>query len=167
MSKVYIGVGGNLGNVIETIHSAFDVLKQNPKITSVIFSSFYESQPLAISGAAPQDEQPAYINLVAAIETLLSPDELLSALQEIELQFGRIRTSQQWASRTLDLDILLFDDLQLSSERLTIPHPEMLVRDFVLTPLFEIASELNIAGYGSLAHALNACVNRGLKKLSV
>jgi len=157
MSKAYIGVGGNLGNVTETILSAFEVLKQNPNINSVVLSSFYESQPLSDA------DQPQYINAVAEVETNLSPDDLLNVLQEVELQFGRVR-EERWASRTLDLDILLFDDLQLTTERLTVPHSGMLVRDFVLTPLFEIAPNVDIAGYGALSRALESCENRGLIK---
>ena len=158
MSTAYIGVGGNLGNVIETILSAFEVLKKNSNISSVVLSSFYESKPLG------NTDQPQYINAVAAIETSYDPDDLLNTLQEVELQFGRVR-EERWASRTLDLDILLFDDLQLTTERLTVPHAGMLVRDFVLEPLFEIAPNINIAGYGALRDALDSCENRGLKKL--
>ena len=161
MSQAYIGVGGNLGDVIGTINSAIEVLKQASGISTVSLSSFYESEPLGGS------DQPQYINAVAGLKTTLNPEQLLSLLQEIELRFGRIRTEERWISRTLDLDILLFDDLQLTSENLTIPHAGMLVRDFVLEPLFELAPELNIAGYGLLSNALHSCENRGLKKLQL
>ena len=85
MSTANIGVGGNLGNVIETILSAFEVLKKNSNISSVVLSSFYESKPLG------NTDQPQYINAVAAIETSYDPDDLLNTLQEVELQFGRVR----------------------------------------------------------------------------
>ena len=163
MSKAYIGVGGNLGDVISTINSAFDDIKQNPNIFSVCLSSFYESKPLS-SSEFSGDDQPLYINAVAKLETDLTPNALLNLLQEIELRFGRVRTEEQWSSRTLDLDILLFDELKISTDRLTVPHAGMLERDFVIEPLFEIAPSLHIAGYGSLADALKLCENRGLKK---
>ena len=164
MSKAYIGVGGNLGNVVETFFSAFEEIDKSPNISSVRLSSLYESKPLTVTGINSVD-QPLYVNAVAELETSLNPNELLTLLQETELRFGRVRTEEQWASRTLDLDILLFDDLQISSDRLTVPHAGMLVRDFVLEPLFEIAPSLNIAGYGALVDALESCENRGLTKL--
>jgi len=161
MSRAYIGLGGNLGDVFSTMSSAVQALKQYSDINSVRLSSFYQSDPLGNA------DQPKYINAVAQLETTLTADQLLTVLQEIELRFGRVRTAEQWSSRTLDLDIILFDDLQLSSECLTIPHAGMLVRDFVLVPLFELAPELVIAGYGPLSQALQVCENRGLKKLNM
>lgn len=164
MSVAYIGVGGNLGNVVETVTSAFDELAQHPKIETVVLSSFYESQPLALTDAS-DFAQPLYINAVARLETTLTPHQLLAVLQKTELRFGRVRTQEQWASRTLDLDIVLFDDLQLSDVDLIIPHAGMLMRDFVLTPLHELSPELIIPGYGLLIKALASCENRGLTKL--
>jgi len=168
MSIAYIGAGGNLGNVAETIRQAFAQLVQHPKVQAVLLSSLYESQPLEVPGfSSASQSQPLYINAVARLETALTPHQLLRVLQEIEYSFGRVRSEKQWASRTLDLDIVLFDDLQLCSNDLIIPHAEMLSRDFVLVPLFEIAPNLDIAGYGALRKALKSCENRGLKKLSL
>lgn len=159
MSRAYIGVGGNLGDVVTTINSAIAQLRQNSNIESITLSSFYRSKPLG------NTEQPQYINAVAMLDTSLLPHDLLCLLQETELQFGRVRTEEQWSSRTLDLDILLFDELQISDDALTIPHAGLLVRDFVLEPLNELAPAVTIAGYGSLAMALESCENRGLQKL--
>jgi len=159
MSKAYIGVGGNLGDVADVINSAFALLQKKTGINSVKLSSLYRSKPLG------DVHQPQYINAVALLDTELSPERLLALLQEIELLFGRVRTEEQWSSRTLDLDILLYDDLEVVSEKLTIPHAGMLVRDFVLQPLYEIAPNIIIAGYGPLSSALKSCENRGLEKL--
>ncbi len=160
MNKVFIGVGGNLGDVIQAINGAMDELRAHPQINHLILSSFYSSTPLS------DNNQPQYINMVASFETELLPIMLLDLLQGIELKFGRIRTKEQWASRTLDLDILLYADIQMSTERLTIPHAGLLERDFVLIPLREIASDLNIPGYGQLSQAIECCENRSLKKLT-
>ncbi|MDH3326339.1 MAG: 2-amino-4-hydroxy-6-hydroxymethyldihydropteridine diphosphokinase [Gammaproteobacteria bacterium] len=161
MSKAYIGAGGNLGDASATLSSAFALLEQNLDINSIALSAFYLSKPLNDAN------QPQYINAVAEIETHLTPECLLTLLQETEQCFGRVRTDEQWSSRTLDLDILLYDELQISTEHLTIPHSGMLVRDFVLQPLYEIAPDLVIPGYGSLAGALDACEIRGLIKIPV
>ncbi len=160
MKKVYIGAGGNLGDVVSALTAAFEQLKKNPSVNSVILSSFYRSKPLS------DTEQPAYINAVALLETTLSPMALLAELQNIEQQFGRVRTDYQWASRTIDLDILLYENLQLNTEKLTIPHVGIMQRDFVLYPMYELTPTLNIVGHGSLISAMEACENRGLEKLN-
>lgn len=135
MSIVYIALGSNLNMPIAQLQSALKAMDRLPQTKLLNVSSFYQSKPLG-----PQD-QPDYVNAVACIETQLQPIELLDALQHIENEQGRVRL-RRWGERTLDLDILLYDDLQLQSERLTIPHYDMKHREFVMIPLQEIASEL-------------------------
>lgn len=135
MSIAYIALGSNLNMPIAQLQSALKAMDRLPQTKLLNVSSFYQSKPLG-----PQD-QPDYVNAVACIETQLQPIELLDALQYIENEQGRVRL-RRWGERTLDLDILLYDDLQLQSERLTIPHYDMKHREFVMIPLQEIASEL-------------------------
>lgn len=135
MSIAYIALGSNLNMPIAQLQSALKAIDRLPQTKLLNVSSFYQSKPLG-----PQD-QPDYVNAVACIETQLQPIELLDALQYIENEQGRVRL-RRWGERTLDLDILLYDDLQLQSERLTIPHYDMKHREFVMIPLQEIASEL-------------------------
>lgn len=135
MSIAYIALGSNLNMPIAQLQSALKAMDRLPQTKLLNVSSFYQSKPLG-----PQD-QPDYVNAVACIETQLQPIELLDALQHIENEQGRVRL-RRWGERTLDLDILLYDDLQLQSERLTIPHYDMKHREFVMIPLQEIASEL-------------------------
>lgn len=135
MSIAYIALGSNLNMPIAQLQSALKAMDRLPQTKLLNVSSFYQSKPLG-----PQN-QPDYVNAVACIETQLQPIELLDALQYIENEQGRVRL-RRWGERTLDLDILLYDDLQLQSERLTIPHYDMKHREFVMIPLQEIASEL-------------------------
>ena len=114
--SVFIGLGSNLGDSVAQLRSALALIGALPTTTLVQSSSFYHSAPMG-----PPD-QPIYTNAVCNITTALSPIALLDALQQIEQQHGRVRTGEHWGPRTLDLDILLFDDVVIHSERLTIPH---------------------------------------------
>lgn len=109
----------------------------------------------------PQD-QPDYINAVMAIETQLPPLELLDGLQAIEAAHGRVRQGERWGPRTLDLDLLVYGDREIQSERLTVPHPGISLRRFVLLPLHDIEPHLEIPGLGSLESLLAACPSDGL-----
>jgi 2-amino-4-hydroxy-6-hydroxymethyldihydropteridine diphosphokinase len=110
--------------------------------------------------------QPDYINAVALLETRLPAQALLRALFAIEESQGRTRrTGERWASRTLDLDLLLYGDEVYSDAQLTIPHPELVRRDFVLYPMFEIAPDLVIPGVGRLRDCLQRCPERGLRRV--
>ncbi len=128
-----IALGSNLGNSLETLEGALDALGQTSGIEVQSFSSWYKTAPI---GPA----QPDYLNGCAILAVTLSPNALLTALQAIENQFGRVR-QERWGPRTLDLDILLFDDLVMNTPDLTIPHPLMSKRAFVLVPLSEIAPD--------------------------
>ena len=113
----------------------------------------------------PQD-QPDYINAVAKLETTLSAIELLDALQDIEQSQGRVRKENRWGPRTLDLDIILYADQTINSERLIIPHYGMQDREFVLYPLFEIAPELQLPNGTSLSEILKGCDKNGLTTIT-
>ena len=135
MNKVYIALGSNLENPQAQLTAALQALNElsDSRLTAV--SSFYQSKPLG-----PQD-QPDYVNAVACLETSLAPLALLDELQRIEHEQGRIRL-RRWGERTLDLDILLYADHIIQSERLTVPHYDMHQREFVIIPLVEIAPHL-------------------------
>ena len=139
----YIGLGSNLDNPIQQIQTAFNELAALPTICMVAQSGLYRSPPLG-----PVD-QPDYINAVACIRVALSAESLLEALQGLEQAHHRQRTCH-WGPRTLDLDLLLFGDQVIRSKRLTVPHPQLTRRRFVLQPLIEIAPDLVIAGLGAV-----------------
>lgn len=131
MNIAYIGLGSNLGDREQYLVKALERLEKNPKITITKMSSIYETFPIGIT------EQPLFLNMVIEIETIYSPIELLDLLQKIEAESGRKR-DVKWGPRTLDLDILLYNQENMKSERLIVPHPRMQERGFVLIPLYEI-----------------------------
>lgn len=135
----YVGLGGNLpsgeGSPREALTAAMRVLEEIGRVTAR--SSLYETEPVGYAG------QPPFVNAAACVETAMEPEALLDAILAIERRFGRDRANSiPKGPRTLDLDLLLFDDEIISTSRLTVPHPELPQRRFVLAPLVEIASEL-------------------------
>ena len=132
----YIALGANLGDVQATLHAVISELARLPKSRLIAQSSLYNSPPFG-----PNADGPDYINAVVAIETRLSPHELLDQLQTMEHAHGRERHYQN-APRTLDLDIVLYGDIVVRDARLTLPHPRMHERAFVLVPLSEINPDL-------------------------
>lgn len=138
MERVYIGLGSNLADPKQQLEFALDALATIPQAKLIASSSLYCSKPMG-----PQD-QPDYFNAVVAIDTSLEPLMLLDALQQIELDSGRVRKKERWGPRTLDLDILLFGDRVIDNERLTVPHYGMKVREFVIYPLAELCPELTL-----------------------
>lgn len=156
MALVYIGIGSNLEDPLQQVQNAIIELAQLPASQLVKSSSLYRSKPLG-----PKD-QPDFINAVIALETQLPPLSLLDALQALELQYGRVRTSH-WGPRTLDLDVLLYDQQQLQTERLILPHPGLKNRIFVLKPLMEIAPELVLPSGERLADLLMQCHDEIIK----
>ncbi len=132
---VLLGLGSNLGDRRETLDAAWRQLETTPEIRTVRISRFLETEP--VGGPA---NQPNYLNAVAVIQTTLPPQRLLDVLHDIEHRFGRVRT-EHWGPRTLDLDILLFGEMIVETETLTVPHPEMLRRDFVMEPAVEVAPD--------------------------
>ncbi|MBE9122395.1 2-amino-4-hydroxy-6-hydroxymethyldihydropteridine diphosphokinase [Tychonema sp. LEGE 07199] len=132
-TKCAIALGSNLGDSLATLSSAIATLNNTPEITVKSHSSWYKTAPVG-------PPQPDYINACAILEAALEPKQLLAALLEIEIKFNRIRR-EKWGPRTLDLDLLLYDDLILETPTLTLPHPRMTERAFVLVPLAEIAPD--------------------------
>lgn len=145
----YIGLGSNLEGPASQILHAFHLLHQIPQSQVIQISRLYQSPPMG-----PPD-QPWYVNAVVALKTELSPEDLLSALQAIELRMGRVR-QQHWGPRRIDLDLLVMGDTQIDTGRLKLPHPGISERSFVLQPLTELAPNLNIPGLGSVQRALQA-----------
>lgn len=137
MTRVYIALGSNLANPLHQVQSALNALAELPQTKLIATSSLYRTPPLG-----PQD-QPDYLNAVVALDTNLSAENLLDHTQKIELEHGRVRKDERWGPRTLDLDILLFGDEIINTERLTVPHYDMKNRQFMLYPLAEIAPELH------------------------
>ncbi|MDG1750127.1 MAG: 2-amino-4-hydroxy-6-hydroxymethyldihydropteridine diphosphokinase [Thalassotalea sp.] len=136
MTLAYIGLGSNLSDPEAQIHQAIVNIKSIPNSHITQISSLYFSRPMG-----PQD-QPDYMNAVLALDTQFSALELLDHLQTIENNAGRVRKENRWGARILDLDILLFGDKTINTERLIVPHYGMKAREFVLIPLAEIAETL-------------------------
>lgn len=157
----YIGLGSNLENPQVQIETAFGELDGLPGSRLLARSSLYVSAPMG-----PAD-QPDYINAVAALNTGLSPLALLDSLQAIEQRHQRKRTVL-WGPRTLDLDILLYGEQRIDSQRLKVPHPGMTLRNFVLYPLAEIAGDpdMDVPGSGALNSLLAQCADTGLRRLT-
>jgi 2-amino-4-hydroxy-6-hydroxymethyldihydropteridine diphosphokinase len=158
MSTAYVALGANLGDPKATVLAAFAALANLPESRVARCSSLYRTAPVGIL------DQPDFINAVALLETSLTPDSLLDALLDIEARFGRIRRERN-GPRTLDLDLLLYDDIELDLPRLTLPHPRLHLRAFVLLPLAEVAPDLAIPRRGSLAAWLPAVANQGIVRL--
>lgn len=133
--KVYLSLGSNEGNRKENLEKALSYLDSVPVIDVLSVSSIYETEPWGML------EQQLFLNLVTLIKTALDPESLLHACQQIENRIGRQRLVH-WGPRIIDIDILLYEELIIQTENLTIPHPYMEQREFVLAPLREIAPEL-------------------------
>lgn len=131
--RIAIALGSNLGDSRSILENAIQILAQTLGITLKAQSSWYQTVPVG-------PPQPDYLNGCALLEVQLTPQELLETLLKIEVQFGRVR-QEHWGPRTLDLDLLLFDDLILETPSLQLPHPRMIERAFVLVPLVEIAPD--------------------------
>ena len=143
----YIGMGSNLQQPLDQLYRALAELNGIPRTSLQASSSFYTSSPMG-----PAD-QPDDINAVAALHTELAALDLLDQLQRIELSHGRQR-GLRWGPRTLDLDLLLYGDQVIQNERLSVPHPGIARRAFVLLPLAELAPELEVPGLGTVSDML-------------
>lgn len=153
----YIGLGSNLDEPRQQLEKAFDKLAALPDTRLLGRSDLYGSRPMG-------PPQPDYVNAVAALHTRLAPLALLDALQSIERQHQR-RREQRWGPRTLDLDLLLYDGRTLQSPRLTLPHPGLAERNFVLVPLREIAPDLCLPDGRSVAELADRAGTDGLWRL--
>ena len=134
MSTAYVALGSNLGDREENLRSALKNLEANG-VRVIKVSTFIETEPYGVT------DQPGFVNAVCQVETELAPLELLHLLLKIELEMGRVRI-RRWGERNIDLDLLLYEDACVVSEELTLPHPDMQNRDFVLLPLAEIAGKV-------------------------
>lgn len=157
----YISLGSNLGDPLVHIQTALETIHSHSNLTVLQISSFYQSEALTMPESPPQND---YINAVAQLETFLSADQLLQKLNEIEASQGRER-NEKWGARTLDLDILLYGDLQIQTEKLIIPHLQIKHRNFVIHPLFEIAGDIDIPGIGGLGILAKQMSWDGLQKI--
>ena len=150
MSRAYIGMGSNMGDRLENLKAAVISLSAAlPDIVLIDKSSVYGSEPV---GMTDQDD---FLNAVVAVETTLEAHKLLEFLHEIEIERGRQRITR-WGPRTLDLDLLMYGEEQLDDPDLTIPHPRLTERRFVLEPLLDIAPEAKLPDGTSLASVLEA-----------
>ena len=143
----YVGLGSNLGDRAASLAAALRILGETPEIEVGQVSSLYESDPVGVT------EQPEFLNAVAMLRTALPAHRLLAALLDIENFWGRTRTVR-WGPRVLDLDLLLYGDAQIESADLVVPHPRLAEREFVLTPLAEIAPNLVLPGGRRTVQAL-------------
>ena len=157
--RAYIGIGSNLEDPVAQVKDAMEELDMLPDTILAGRSSLYSNKPMG-----PQD-QPDYINAVVGVDTLLSAKDLLRHLLKIEELAGRVRDGEKWGPRVLDLDLLLYGNNQIDTEGLTVPHPGLHERDFVIIPLAEIAGNLNIPGHGLLSTLINQVENHSLKKV--
>ena len=158
MHQVYIALGSNLQSPVVQLQKALTSLSELPQVAVKKISPFYQSAPLG-----PQD-QPDFINAVALLETSLSAIELLDVLQSIENNQGRVR-HRHWGERTLDLDILLFNNDVINTPRLTVPHYAMREREFVIVPLFDIAPNLMLPTGESVAELRKQFINHTMQPI--
>lgn len=157
MTEVYIGLGSNLGDRFHLMCQAVGFLRQSGAFTGIRVSSLYETEPMGYT------DQPSFLNAVVAGTTALTPEALLTLCQSLEQGLERVRTIR-WGPRTIDADILIYGKLKQEAQSLTLPHPRMGERAFVLMPLLEVCSE-EIAAYYDLAAALKALPDQGVRKL--
>lgn len=139
IQTAYVGLGSNLGDRQENLRAALSELRGLPAITLMRVSSLYATAPVGVT------EQPEFLNALAALETSLSAMDLLGVFLHLENKMGRVRTFR-WGPRVIDLDLLLYGDAQIALPFLTVPHPRLRERAFVLVPLAEIAPELVLPG---------------------
>lgn len=158
MTLSYIALGANLGDAVATLQSAVAAIEALPGVRLVARAARYRTAPVGLA------EQPDFINSVISVESDYRAEEMLSALFEIEQQFGRQRSVLN-GPRTLDLDLLLHGEESHASARLMLPHPRMHERAFVLAPLADIAPNLVIPGHGSVCTLLARCADQAIERL--
>jgi 2-amino-4-hydroxy-6-hydroxymethyldihydropteridine diphosphokinase len=157
MHRAYVALGANLDEPQAQVRNALATLSRLPQSRLAVSSSLYRTAPVGLA------EQPDFINAVAALDTELLPDDLLEALFAIERDFGRLRKAKN-GPRTLDLDLLLYDDQVIDTQHLHLPHPRLHLRAFVIVPLAEIAPDCVLPGRGTVAAWLPAVANQGITK---
>jgi 2-amino-4-hydroxy-6-hydroxymethyldihydropteridine diphosphokinase len=158
--RALIGLGGNLGEVRGRLDAAITSLDALPGIAVMARSRFYRTPPWG------NVEQPDFVNAAIAVDTSLPATELLDALLATERAFGRVRDGERWGPRTLDLDLLAYGDEVIDSDQLTVPHPRIAERAFVLLPLADIAADAELPGVGRVSALLGAIDTDGCTLLS-
>lgn len=154
-----IGLGGNLGDVRTRLDAAMEALATMAGITLVARSRFYRTPPWG------NVDQPDFVNAAIAVETSLEAHQLLDAMLATERAFGRTRDGERWGPRTLDLDLLAYGDAIIDDERLSVPHPRIRERAFVLLPLGDIAFDAVLPGMGRVGDMLDAIDSTGCELL--
>ena len=158
-TRAYVGLGSNLDDPVRHLRQALVDLAGIPETGGLRHSRLYRNPPLGPPG------QPDYVNAVAVIETGLGPHALLAALQAIEVRHGRVRGLERWGPRTLDLDLLVYGAWRSSDPAITVPHPRIAERAFVLWPLFELAPDLEIPGLAPVRRLVEAVPADALEAL--
>ncbi len=156
----YIGVGSNLDDPRARVLAAFTALAGLTDSRVVLTSPLYSSRPLG------PVTQPDFVNAVAGLLTRLGPTQLLAQLRAIESAFGRPRQHERWGPRVIDLDIVVFGRERRHDPELTLPHPGIVERNFVLYPLADIAPDLEVPGLGPVSELKRRVVSEGLQRLS-
>ncbi|PIE41880.1 MAG: 2-amino-4-hydroxy-6-hydroxymethyldihydropteridine diphosphokinase [Gammaproteobacteria bacterium] len=159
MIDAYIGLGSNLGDSVHNLQSAIHALGNSNGIQLIRASQFYQSKAIG------PGEQPDYINAALHIKTSLAPEILLDQLQAIEEQHQRQRGPVRWTARTLDLDLLLYGNRQINTARLTVPHPEIPNRNFVLLPLYDLTPSLVFPNGVCLSDLVKQSSGTGIKPI--
>ncbi|HFV9293397.1 TPA: 2-amino-4-hydroxy-6-hydroxymethyldihydropteridine diphosphokinase [Serratia fonticola] len=156
MIRVYIALGSNLAQPLQQVNTALEALEHIPRTRLIACSPLYRTKPLG-----PQN-QPDYLNAVVALDTQLPPEQLLDHTQAIERNQGRVRKDERWGPRTLDLDMMLYGDLVIDTDRLTVPHYGLKQREFMLYPLADIAPDLVFPDGETLAECLQRVPKNGM-----
>jgi 2-amino-4-hydroxy-6-hydroxymethyldihydropteridine diphosphokinase len=154
----WVGLGSNLGDGRRQFRDALRALHADPAIEVRRASSLYRTAPWGVT------DQPEFSNAVAELRTSLAPHALLDRLLAAERAAGRVRDGARWGPRTLDLDLLVYDDAVIDTPTLRVPHPHAHERDFVLVPLAELAPELELAGHGTVASCLDGRDAKGVSR---
>ena len=155
----YVGLGSNLGDPRDALRRAIEALRGLPDTRLITTSPLYRTVPFG------PVEQGAFINAVAGVVTRQSPTDLLRRLRALERQLGRAESRVRWGPREIDLDLLVHGESTITGDELTLPHPGIPERDFVLYPLRDIAPELHIPGMGRVVDLVARVANRGIERL--
>lgn len=165
MHQAFIALGSNLQDPVFQVRKALSALSALPKTQLIKTSSLYKTAPIDCPSDSEGKQVPDFINAAAEVQTELSPQELLLALHGIENVAGRERPFVN-APRVLDCDLLLYENMIIESDALTLPHPRMHLRGFVLLPLLEIAPHLSMPIHGKLEHLITPQLSQDIKKIS-
>ena len=158
MTLAYVGLGANIGEPRAQLLAAWGALGRIPQTQAIARSGLYRSAPMGYA------DQPDFLNCVAKLDTALEPHDLLSHLQQVERDLGRVRSFRD-APRTIDLDLLLYGRETIETPDLTLPHPRMHERAFVLAPLVELDAGAMIPGRGQAAELLRACAGQSIERI--